>query len=95
MGRCIEGGTTGAREAAVMLLVGPDQFYVPNPYAPDLDLRTLGALPNHVADHPKYDTNFPAHPLYRLRALLERVQASTRIDDPALRALRPFTGLPT
>jgi hypothetical protein len=69
--QCIEGGMTGAWEAAVMLLVGPDRFYLPSPYAPDLDLAGLGALPNHVADRPEYDTRFPAHPLSRLRVLLD------------------------
>jgi hypothetical protein len=89
--QCVEYGTTGIREAAVMVQVGPDRFVVPSPYAPHVDLRALGALPTNVADRPEYDAMFPDHPLSRVRVLLARLQRSARVD-PAFRALPPFTG---
>lgn len=89
--QCPEYGTTGMRESMVMARVGPQQFFTPSPFAPDLDLQGMGGLPSNVADRPEYDAQFPQHPLTRLRTLLTHIQATARISD-AFRALPPFPG---
>jgi hypothetical protein len=89
--QCVEDGITGIREAVTMARTGPDQFYRPNSYAPDIDLGALGALPTHVADLPEYDADFPDHPLTRARVLLHRLAGTVEVS-PAFRALDPFTG---
>ncbi|GIJ67050.1 TerD family protein [Virgisporangium ochraceum] len=89
--QCPEYGTTGMRESMVMVQVGPESFFVPSPFAPDVDLQAMGALPSNVADRPEYDQRFPQHPLSRLRRLLAHIEATARISD-AFWHLPPFAG---
>jgi stress response protein SCP2 len=89
--QCPEYGTTGMREAMTMARVGPQAFFIPSPFAPDVDLQAMGGLPSNVADRPEYDAQFPQHPLTRLRALLDRMQATARVND-SFKSLSPFPG---
>jgi hypothetical protein len=89
--QCVEHGTTGLREAAVMAKVGPERFYVHSPYAPAVDMRAVGGLPYHVADHAAYDGMFPEHPLSRARRILAWLRGSARVDR-GFAALPPFPG---
>ncbi|WP_308292453.1 hypothetical protein [Streptantibioticus ferralitis] len=85
----VELGTTGMREAAVGLELGPEQLFLPHPFAPEL----RGPLPFNRADDPCYDARFPQHPLSRARRLLGRLATTVR-TDPAFAALPPFAGPP-
>lgn len=87
--QCPEYDTTGIRESMVMMQVGPEAFFVPSPFAPDVDLAAMGALPSNVADRPEYDQQFPQHPLSRLRRMLAHIEATARISDAFWR-LPPF-----
>jgi hypothetical protein len=87
--QCVEYGLTGVRESSVMAQVGPDRFFHANPYAPQVDLAAMGALPSHVADEQQYDAMFPNHPLSRLRGLLGWL-ARTAHADPQFQAEPPF-----
>lgn len=89
--QCDERGVTGAREAMVGSEVGPSLFYLYSPFRPGFDPRSVGGLPNHVADGREYDTQFPEHPLTRARVLLARLAATVAVD-PGFRTLPPFTG---
>ncbi|GAA2590826.1 hypothetical protein GCM10010399_21390 [Dactylosporangium fulvum] len=80
-----EYGTTGMREALIMSQVGPQHYFLPSPYAPDLQ----GGLPHHRADGEQYDAQFPDHPLTLVRAKLRRMLPSVRLDD-RFKALPPF-----
>jgi hypothetical protein len=70
---------------------GAQAFFVPGPFAPDVDLQGTGGLPSNVADRPECDARFPQHPLTRLRLLLARMQATARVGD-SFRNLPPFPG---
>jgi stress response protein SCP2 len=89
--QAIERGTTGIRESAVLARVGFANAFPPNPHAPDVDLSGLGGLPTNVADGPEHDAAFPGHPLSRVRVVMERIAATTRVHE-AFRALPPFAG---
>ncbi|MBT2442451.1 hypothetical protein J7E93_20530 [Streptomyces sp. ISL-36] len=82
-----ERGTTGMREAMVMAEVGPDAFFRPHPYAPEVQ----GGLPFHAADHARFDDRFPDHPLTRVRAVLGALAEGVEVV-PEFAALPPFTG---
>ncbi|MFI2781341.1 hypothetical protein [Streptomyces sp. ALB3] len=82
-----ERGMTGMREAVVMGEVGPEAYFRPHPYAPDVQ----GGLPFHVADHAQWDAKFPEHPLSRVRRTLDALTEAVTVD-PAFAALPPFTG---
>ncbi len=56
-----ERGMTGMREAVVMARLGPEQYFRPHPYAPEV----RGGLLFHAADHDRWDADFPDHPLTR------------------------------
>ncbi len=56
-----ERGVTGMREAVVMARLGPEQYFRPHPYAPEV----RGGPPFHAADHDRWDADFPDHPLTR------------------------------
>ncbi|WP_433202273.1 hypothetical protein ACQP00_32050 [Dactylosporangium sp. CS-047395] len=71
-----EHGATGFREAVLMDRLGPNDFFVPSPYAPDL----TGGLPAHRADDPRYDAEFPGHPLTLARQLMRRLLPTVRLD---------------
>lgn len=78
-----EHGTTGFREALIMARSGPDDFFRPHPYAPDLQ----GNLPFHIGDSAEWDAEFPDHPLTLVRGELARL-------GPALRLGRAFRDQP-
>ncbi|CAM5432866.1 hypothetical protein SCALM49S_04200 [Streptomyces californicus] len=82
-----ERGMTGMREAVVMARLGPDQYFRPHPYAPELQ----GGLPFHAADHVQWDADFPDHPLTRVRRTLDALAAAVTVE-PGFAALPPFTG---
>ncbi|MER5633878.1 hypothetical protein [Streptomyces nitrosporeus] len=82
-----ERGMTGMREAVVMGKVGHEQYFRPHPYAPDVQ----GGLPFHVADHARWDAEFPDHPLSRVRRTLDALAAAVTVD-PQFAALPPFAG---
>lgn len=82
-----ERGMTGMRGAVVMAKLGPDQYFRPHPYAPEVQ----GGLPFHAADHDRWDPEFPDHPLTRVRHTLG-VLAEAVTVDPAFTALPPFAG---
>ena len=77
-----------ARVAMVLLVLdrtGPQAYFRPHPYAPEL----RGVLPFHVADDPAYDAQFPEHPLSRVRQVMAQLAAQVTLD-PAFAALPPF-----
>ncbi|MFC9244697.1 hypothetical protein ACFT7S_11895 [Streptomyces sp. NPDC057136] len=82
-----ERGMTGMREAVVLAKVGPDRYFRPHPYAPDVQ----GGLPFHAGDHAQWDAEFPDHPLSRVRRTLDAL-AEVVTADPGFAALPPFTG---
>ncbi|MDT9686851.1 hypothetical protein Q5762_00480 [Streptomyces sp. P9(2023)] len=82
-----ERGMTGMREAMVMAQVGPDAFFRAHPYAPEVQ----GGLPFHAADHTRYDTDFPDHPLTRVRNTLAALAEGVRVT-PEFATLAPFAG---
>ncbi len=81
-----EHGTTGFREALIMARCGPDAFFRPHPYAPDL----RGNLPFHIGDSAEWDAEFPDHPLTLVRGELARLASVIRFRG-AFRALPPFS----
>jgi hypothetical protein len=94
----VEQGTTGMREAAVMVIEGDKWPMEPQAEIPvinsqeELDAlyakareKPLKRLPS---DDPKYDASFPQHPLSLVRAGLARVIASARLGSDA-RGLQP------
>ncbi|HEV2970880.1 MAG TPA: hypothetical protein VGY55_12990 [Pirellulales bacterium] len=92
----MEVGTTGTREAAVMLILG-DAWPKPRPNtlqvvtsSKDL-IEQLARTPVRrlPSDDEQYDKSFPDHPLSRVRARLGRVMATLRLDSGAL-SLTPF-----
>ncbi|MDX3235504.1 hypothetical protein PV392_07380 [Streptomyces sp. ME03-5709C] len=85
--QALEQGTTGAREARVLGELGPERYFMPHPYAPDL----RQGLPFHWGDAPHYDAHFPAHPLTRVRDALAQLAFSLQVA-PEFAALAPFTG---
>jgi len=71
-----EYGTTGMREAMVMMRLGnPDSWVMPHPYDPDLKTR----LPFHRGDDPAFDAQFPDHPLSRARRWAGRTAQSAQV----------------
>ncbi|MFE3515157.1 hypothetical protein [Streptomyces sp. NPDC059166] len=82
-----ERGRTGMREALVMAKVGPDAYFRPHPYAPDVQ----GGLPFHVADHARWDEEFPDHPLTRVRRTLAALVEAVTVE-PAFASRPPFAG---
>ncbi|MGW4629079.1 hypothetical protein [Streptomyces rubiginosohelvolus] len=85
--QAVERGMTGMREAVVMAKLGPDQYFRPHPYAPEV----RGGLPFHAADHAQWDAEFPDHPLTRVRRTLDILAAAVTVA-PEFAALPPFTG---
>lgn len=82
-----ERGMTGMREAVVMAKLGPESYFRPHPYAPEVQ----GGLLFHAADHAQWDAEFPDHPLTRVRRTLDVLAEAVRVD-PAFTALPPFPG---
>ncbi|MDI1462579.1 hypothetical protein QEZ54_16525 [Catellatospora sp. KI3] len=82
-----ERGMTGIREAVILGEVGPQDYFQPHPYAPEVALR----LPFHVADDERYDERFPLHPLTLVRRLMARLAEQVTLE-PGFAALPPFAG---
>lgn len=82
-----EGPMTGLREAVVLGRVGPERYFAPHPYAPDV----AGRLPYHVADLEEWDGEFPDHPLTRVREALARIVPTVTLDE-GFKSLPPFAG---
>lgn len=82
-----ETGTTGVREAQLATHVGFDNWVRPHPYAPELQ----GRLPFHAGDDPRFDAQFPHHPLSRARSWAQLVVRTARVD-PRFAAQPPFVG---
>ncbi|MBW4718279.1 hypothetical protein [Saccharothrix obliqua] len=87
MNQAPERGTTGTREAVLMARVGFQNWLMPHPYAPQL----RGRLPFHAGDDPRFDPQFPDHPLTRVRAWAHHVLRTAAVD-PRFAALPPFPG---
>ncbi|WP_433042604.1 hypothetical protein [Dactylosporangium sp. CS-033363] len=81
-----EYGSTGFREALIASRFGPDDFFLPSPFAPDL----TDGLPTHRADDPRYDAEFDGHPLTLARRLMRRLLPTVRLD-PRFKAEPDFT----
>lgn len=84
--RCHEGAVTGAREAALLAEIGPANWILRHPYAPEL----TGRLPFHAGDDPRRDIRYPDHPLTRARGWAHHVVRTARVE-PQFAALPPFT----
>jgi hypothetical protein len=93
----MERGTTGTREAAVMVIEG-DRWPKPPSDAPPILLKSaeelferLGSSPVRrlPSDDAHYDSMFPDHPLSQVRARLADVRATARLDAGA-GMLKPF-----
>ncbi|HEX6344592.1 hypothetical protein [Umezawaea sp.] len=87
--QAVEQGVTGVRESVLMSQVGFDNWFQPHPYAVDVQ----GKLPFHVGDDPRWDAQFPQHPLSRARAWAHHV-ARTGHVDPRFAALPDFAPSP-
>ncbi|WNI26105.1 hypothetical protein [Streptomyces sp. ITFR-16] len=85
--QAVERGMTGMREAVVMAEVGPQDYFRPHPYAPDVQ----GGLPFHDGDHARWDAEFPDHPLTRVRRTLDTLAQAVTVA-PEFAALPPFAG---
>ena len=97
--QCEEHGITGIRDSAVLDAMlgsgqidlsqmkegGPIPGWMQDPYDP----RIQSPLMRNLSEDPRYDAQFPAHPLSRARAILGQVQASLRIA-PQIKAAPPF-----
>jgi hypothetical protein len=95
---CIERGTTGLRETWVLdqALAGGEaqldgegklQGWTRDPYGDP----ARQALMWNLSDARRFDARFPDHALSRARALLDRVEATLRLND-SLRGAAPFSG---
>lgn len=85
-----ESQPTGMREAVLMQSLmqqglSPTDWVIPHPYAPHVQTR----LPFHRGDDPRYDAQFPQHPLTRARQWLQWVVATATLD-PAFAAKGPY-----
>lgn len=98
--QCYETGTTGMREAAVMLMsdqTNPPKE-VPNPEPPRVlesmeeyfDIVRTRPMRRLRADDEEFDAMFPDHPLSRLRGHLSHI-ANTLVVDDSIRTARPFS----
>lgn len=83
--QAVEQGTTGVREAVLMAQLGHEGWFRPHPYAPDLQ----GRLPFHRGDDPRWDAQFPGHPLSRVRAWAHHAARTAQVDH-RFAALPPF-----
>lgn len=93
----METGTTGTREAAVMLIEG-DKWPKPPADTPPIVLKSaeelferLGSSPVRQlpSDEERYDHSFPTHPLSKVRARLAEVTATLKLNA-AKGSLKPF-----
>jgi hypothetical protein len=92
----MEAGTTGVREAAVMLIAGdswpmPQQEEIPVIDSEE-ELQALyraARVRQLPSDDERYDDGFPHHPLSLVRARLAEVIATVTLDA-STRGLKPF-----
>jgi hypothetical protein len=94
-----EAGTTGVREATVMMMLDRNKLATANHAAPPA--QRLESMEEYFeivrnrpvtrlrADDEEFDALFPNHPLSRLRAELHRIAATIRVEDTIHRA-RPY-----
>lgn len=91
----VEQGVTGVREAAIMVLVGPPAIdevtgeligWAQDPYDPSHRAEFM----RNQADDPKFDAQFPDHPLSKVRRYLAELESNVRVD-PSIRGLQPFS----
>ncbi|MFI5379465.1 MAG: hypothetical protein ACHRHE_09220 [Tepidisphaerales bacterium] len=89
MVECFERGMTGARDTVVferLLDSGtvwvdvskrerPIQGWMRDPYDPSIQLPVM----RNLADDEKYDSEFPTHPLSRVRAILRHIQPTLQL----------------
>lgn len=88
----LEEGITGVREAAVLMMSG---------FSPEVDEKTgkmigweqdpydpgyQGAFMSNRADHPRYDAQFPDHPLSKARGYLNELAGQLRLAPAITRA---------
>jgi hypothetical protein len=95
----MELGDTGLREAMVMVMEGDKWPQPPQDEIPHIEndqqlqamyAEALAKPPLHLpSDDPKYDPNFPDHPLSKVRAGLDKVVATLKFDT-SVKSLRPF-----
>lgn len=97
----MEGGRTGVREAAVML-IEKDAWPMPAPGTPPIAVKSAEEMFARMrstpvrrlpSDDAMYDKSFPDHPLSRVRARLSEVMSTMKLDAGA-RAMKPFRILP-
>ncbi|WP_426395962.1 hypothetical protein ACN9M1_16210 [Ralstonia sp. R-29] len=90
----MERGTTGIREAAAMILMGPPNIdkatgeligWAQDPYDPVYRAEFM----RNQADDQRFDAQFPDHPLSRVRRYLAELESSVR-PDQAIYELQPF-----
>lgn len=97
--QCLEYGTTGRRDAVVLdqelglghVQIGKDGRLInwgADPYDPTFKGGTL----RNVADDERYDSQFPDHPLSRLRGYLNRLEPTITVAD-AVKQAKEFQGL--
>ncbi len=91
----LEMGTTGMREATVMIIEGDKWPMEPQDKIPVItseeelqELYRKARVRRLPSDDPRYDASFPQHPLSLVRARLARVIATTRLG-PDAQGLRP------
>lgn len=82
-----EGPVTGLREALVLDRLGLERCFGPHPYAPGL----AGKHGSNAAYASEWDALFPDHPLTLVRAELDRIVRTVRLD-PEFHGLPPFPG---
>ncbi|WP_165073071.1 hypothetical protein [Paludisphaera rhizosphaerae] len=92
----VERGTTGIREAAVMMLdrdAWPTPEGEPELIPPGVDYTTFvrrKPIRSIPSDDPKYDEKFPDHPLSLVRRRMIEIIATAEFDARVARDLRPF-----
>ena len=98
--QCLEYGTTGIRETVVLEQeLGLEQVQLgkggrlinwgADPYDPTF----RGGILRNVADDERYDSQFPDHPLSRLRGYLNRLEPTITVSD-AMKQAKAFEGPP-
>ena len=89
--QCLERGITGWREATVLdelissgeIIIDEHTQQGPSPgWAPDAnDPAFVSGFTGNRSEEPKYDKQFPTHPLSKARLLLHHIQITVRVAD--------------
>ena len=95
----VELGTTGMREAAVMITEDDNWPRPPDDEIPHIEndeelqamyAEALAKPPlQWPSDERKYDAQFPDHPLSKVRVRMDKIVASMKFDA-SIKSLRPF-----